>query len=670
MMHCMKKITIGLLLAVIMTASALPVAAQNLKLTDPTAPSSASGSTLDAGSLAPLDSSLAPSLDPDAPLPDVPDVSLDPSVDAATRDAINNNELADVDSAKETLNKIANYAAYLHRLFHPLVNFFAFKIGAFFTNDYIYEGAMGEMLKRIWVISRNLVNIFFVLILLGLAIKEIIPGLDEGGDLKKNLVKFTLLLIAVNFSWLAMKVTLDAANIVTNVAFAIPQGVGSAATIDFKECTVTDNKTTGMCMPSAIYFPVDAVGTRPTYLEQSECGGLAETYGSAWTADGKPILDKQTPQTKKATICWDNFNLNTYDSSTAVVYMTYGMAKIQNLVYASSGGEGGLLQLSVAVVMSLIIQTAYVLALLSLFIALVLRMAALWIFVGFSPFLILIYFFKGTENVGEEFGIDAFLRWAFVPAGVAAVFSVSFLMVTAGQLVDFKLSDPGLIDAHFYNVNTLLMGMDSIQSFVWLLITLAVLWIGTFTTLAKVPMIGHITDKIKTMGTEAAGFVAKAPLWAPIIPVTNPDGTTRSASLSGTYNDLHNQMMSLEHGGNISAKDIGESEKAARAFVDSDRSQILNFAEGGKQNAAEIASKFNVGIQTLQSMGDKFKDLLKTGGFKDEKEINLIYQVITDAKDTAKPSNLPEAAKALGPNPADAHAPADKPGTAAPPAHE
>src|SRR5690606_24640685 len=131
------------------------------------------------------------------------------------------------------IQELADKMTIFHQFFSPLINFFSTQIGNFLGNEHLFSGAMGEMLKNLWVISRNLVNIFFVGALLWIAIKAI--GGDffgEETDLKKELLKIAVFLVLVNFSWLGTKVILDAANVTTTIAFSLPTGVSNVATIN------------------------------------------------------------------------------------------------------------------------------------------------------------------------------------------------------------------------------------------------------------------------------------------------------------------------------------------------------------------------------------------------------------------------------------------------------
>lgn len=440
-------------------------------------------------------------------------------------------------NSEDLVKDVANLAQKSHRLFAPLINFFSFQIGNFLGNDYIYGGAMGKMLQKIWVISRNLVNIAFVFILLWMALKEIF-SINQESELKKNLIKFVLLLVAVNFSWLGTRVVLDAANVVTHAVFAIPSGISeppsSTEGAESVQCKVNDPEEpiSGSCYPTAIFAPTDSGTSNPLAWEDSECDKVKESYEDAYDEDGSANLGGKEENQKfwwRTSICYENLNLVKYDQNTAVIYLTYGMARIQNLVNATAGTD--IVQLSVGILLSLVIQLAYTIALLALFMALIIRMAMLWFFVAFSPFIVMVIWFgEGfyqDKEFGEfKFGIPEFVNWAFVPAKVGAIFAVSFIMISAGQatgavkatLFDNASSKSGFV-FRILEPESLFMGIGSLQSFIWLIMSLAILWIGVFAVLSKMSIVGKVTDRINEYGKGVAKLVATAPYWAPVLPL-------------------------------------------------------------------------------------------------------------------------------------------------------
>ncbi|MBU0727830.1 hypothetical protein KKA95_04050 [Patescibacteria group bacterium] len=600
---------------------------------------------------------------------EIKNYSFIPQAYAAEGDATAPQEAFD---PSKLIDKVAEMATYVHKLFHPLINFFSFNIGNFLGTDYIYADAMGKMLKNIWTVSRNLVNIIFVLILLGLALKEIFWINDEGSQLKKNLIKFTLLLVAVNFSWLGTKVVLDAANVATNVVFAIPMGVSTAANdIEFTPCTVNpDGKSyTGMCYPDTILSPTESDSGEYKYMNAQACkdGNVEAKFDAIYntkkegddfvvdtTADGYEEYGK----TPTSVICWDNLSLTKYNKNTSVIYLTYGMARIQNLVESSNSGTK-ITQLAVGILFSLLIQVAFTISLLALFIAMIIRMAVLWVFVAFSPFLVLLLFSeKFGEGIADKFSVKAFAKWAFVPVKVGAVFAVSFLMVSAGQSIMgkdatfFEKLDKGGIEitTKMYKIKSLFMGMDTIQEFIWLLIALVVLWAGVFAVLGEMPIVKGITDKINDYGTSTAKWLAKSPYWAPIMPMVDKEGNFKLGSYEKEYGlalnipeVMRRYRQDIITGGNYA--DMDRKAKAIRANTN-EQDKIKTWAgvngAAGIDGAA-IAGAYGISPHDALEMKRAFKEAIKTSGLE-EHEADIVRAVEDAArknKGTTPPGTVP-----------------------------
>ncbi len=197
------------------------------------------------------------------------------------------------------------------------------------------------------------------------------------------------------------------------------------------------------------------------------------------------------------------------------------------------------MSMSVGVLFSFILMLAYLGSLAALFIALIIRMGFLWIFVAFSPFLVILYYL-GIGQGGEDSYTDykAFINWAFVPAKVAVFFTVAFLMVVAGQAVTLsdltffdRVNKMGNTTVKIIGARSLIGGVGEIQQFIWYLITVAILWIGTFSVLGKLKVAGEIANKINAMGTKAAGWVGSLPYKASIIPVKDEKSGKSFSSL-------------------------------------------------------------------------------------------------------------------------------------------
>jgi len=601
-----------------------------------------------------------------------------------------------VENLEKTLKDVAYWANWTHRLFAPLINYFSFKIGAFLSTDYLFEGPMGKMLHSIWVISRNLVNIAFVFLLLWLALKEIF-FVNQESELSKTLVKFALLLVAVNFTWLGSKVVLDAANVVTYAVFAIPSGISDPPTeLTASQCVVNADPakpTTGSCFPTAIIAPADSAGSNPLFWEDKDgdddnCAKVKKAYSgddkSAYVTDseGKDQINPNASESnkklqKRTSICMENLNLINYDQNTAVIYLTYGMARIQNLVSTVAPGAGD--QLAVSTFLSLVIQLAYTVSLLALFIALMIRMVILWLFVAFSPFIVLVIYFNENPMADQEFGgefkfgLSEFLRWAFVPAKVGAVFAVSFIMISAGQAIEKinltafdKINTKTGFVFKIPQIETLFGGIGSLQQFIWLLMSLVILWVGAFSVMGSLPLMKRVTGKIDEYGRTLAEKVAALPYRAPILPWGKDAGGTSAREIFRGL-DLRRKIDTYT-GETVTADHISDFDKQVRKVSLKPLIDKIEAGTFGIGDANRLAQQ--TGFRDVRHMLEMDRNTFNAGiksnsGYQEGYE-GKIYDALTRVKDKA-PSEQEKKRDAKIQADANAAAAAKNPPPASPP---
>lgn len=513
----------------------------------------------------------------------------------------------------QILETVAKVSTYVNNIFNPLIHYLTFAIGAFLGNDYIFAGNMGEMLHSVWVISRNIVNILFVLILLFLAVRYIFLGKEDETGLVKYLPKFALWLVLVNFSWFASKVVLDAGNVAANVVFAIPSGIqgvmGETKVNDMiqkQACSTADNKVSGMCMPTNFWYPADARTTfnfkdctddnvkniNEAYVRVYPEGGTGgDEEAPVMTDSGSGILSKGA-----AVICWQQLDLTKYNQNNASYYLSYSMARVQNLTRASTKDK--ISQLAIGTMFSLILQIVYLTAFLSVFVVLIFRIAMMWMFVGFSPFLVILKVLEEVKlgggasgSVGKVFSVSQLMNWAFVPAKVGAVWAVGFIMITAGQLMtkggDLLFSEKNPIKSTVFTAQSLFLGMDSIQQFIWLLMSVGIVWFGTFTALSDLGIATTVVNKIKGFGETVAKLPGQAAMAAPIFPVTD----TQRMSLGQMVNMPSNLAYEIQQKYRGAPTGFGGA-TGAEALKDEKRIASLEKAMTLGRSTEEILNEF------------------------------------------------------------------------------
>ena len=160
---------------------------------------------------------------------------------------------------------------------------------------------------------------------------------------------------------MATKVILDAANVVSNITFAIPSMAGNPDNFIDTKCDVKKgNVLKGLCMPSKVY--VSAEGEKTIYMPTNQCNKdnpqfekiktlhedgtdsifeegerEIEIQGKGWGADeqnpatAKSIGGDLTFTSKVSLFCWETLDFTKFDQNTSSLYLTYGMARIQQI---------------------------------------------------------------------------------------------------------------------------------------------------------------------------------------------------------------------------------------------------------------------------------------------------------------------------------------------------
>jgi hypothetical protein len=538
----------------------------------------------------------------------------------------------EVSLSQDTLQSIAKASQIIFKIFDPLVFFFTKNISNFLGTDLVFAGNMGKNLNAIWVISRNIVNVIFVLILLYLAVMQIF-GSDEKSDLKKILPKFAIMLIAVNFSWLGSKLIVDVANVATNVVFAIPNGVKGLVTLPTAKtmkCEISPNGEkiiNDSCMPASIWWVGDA--TKTINMSAKDCengskytttladgktiatyGAVKDGYGKAYkdtfsvTNDANGVAnvnenvtqtDPTSPYYQTTTFCWNDLDIGKFDSSNAAYQLTYSMARVQNLGISQSDS---LPKLAIGTIFALFIKVVYLCAFAGLFIALVVRMAMLWILVAFSPFIVLMMFsdIKILEKISggeikKYLSLDAFTKWAFAPVQIAAIWTVGYIMITTGQTatsdIFARLDSVGTVSGKVFQVSSIFMGMNSLQEMIWLIMTIGIIWMGTFSVLGGLDISKGATEWINKQGKAVGGLISSSPTWAPIIPTIDPGTGKLHMQSAGKYAPTE-WAEGLKHKykyGNTSST----SEEISKASIKFNKEDIKDLKEALKSKDYEAA---------------------------------------------------------------------------------
>jgi hypothetical protein len=449
-------------------------------------------------------------------------------------------------------------------------------------------------------------------------------------------------------------VILDASNVISNVVFAIPSTV---ATPDFHCDLGPDGKMTGNCMPSKIMYTEgstgilnfadgDTVKVDPTAANSEIYVGKASSSlmsppntcpdaakvslaNKGGASDVGPALpDLNSPFYKKTIMCWKKMDLSKYEQNNASMFMMFSVAKVQSLTEASiSKSEPSLTKVTIASIFTIVIQLVYIISFLALYVLMVARIVILWLFMAFSPLLVLFMIghdfglsFGGAE---EKLSISQFINWAFAPAKVGAVMTIGFLMIMAGQRIGSLSNDTGIASSDsmtYIETNTLFSGIDNLQQFIWLIMVTVIIWMGTWSVLHGYEAVDGMLHGIKESFEGGAKLIAKAPFKVPFIPTKGGKKSIYDYSpqefISQKFKDVTDKDASLavQMSSNVTHyfNNLRDTEK--NKFKEDAKSiggaeAIINTLKAAGLDPKFIKAEYAASIATHLSQIEGFKDL-------------------------------------------------------------
>ncbi len=375
------------------------------------------------------------------------------------------------------------------------------------------NGSFMAMLNTIWQLSRDLMNVAFALMLVGAAIYTIVTANKE--FVTQHAKNFLLAVVLVNFSWFVPQVIID----VSNVAAATIYGIPSLLLDDSSSMKSCKYKSSVKETPQCTLIPNSDPDAKPVYtcscrvvvnVDMFMSNGELATYesdemkGKGWTCMGG-VLCTQTKAWGANVVAGHSAILNGLIINHAHLQT---MALVPPPIDADDIGEMTVFLLVEGII--LLIHIALFFPLLAMFVAFLIRIPILWLTMAFMPFVFLSWVIPGNEYTGMTKRIwEEFLKAAFLPAAIAVPLSVGFILVNAGDQLSASPIESIKI--------RLIDGVSNYWELLWWLMTLGVLWVGTFTVFEKAGgLYAKTAGTIKSYG-EAWGKVAiKAPLSIPL----------------------------------------------------------------------------------------------------------------------------------------------------------
>ncbi|MDZ4217109.1 MAG: hypothetical protein U1C97_02205 [Candidatus Gracilibacteria bacterium] len=514
-------------------------------------------------------------------------------------------------------NVIGIIATFFVKIIAGVLWFVLYWMGDLMDNTFILEGDMGEKLRSVWVIVRNLVNIFFALALVIVAFMSVIGYGDESGNyaMKKFIPKMALALIAVNFTFLGCRLVLDVNNVLTTAIFSIPQSVTTLADIGPTGTAGVKIFKKFKCLDTQGSIDLE---TANTVALTKEAPGVINQLGGVCFATVRAANYNKTTDVI-------NLDASAFNKKDFVWAMATQFQGLHNLNQATQLTSPNFSTLTVNALFSIIFAIIYATAYIAMFIILLARMVVLWITIMLSPLaaiaIVLPDLLPDDLNITKKF-----LSHAFVPAKMAVPLAFGYILVSQ-MSVGINTGDPifqqGAIDlteggelARSITIPTLMYGAASI----------AVIWMGVFTASKDVVGSEFVDQWIKDPVQRAGASVAKWPTYLRVIPT--PAGMASYSNISAAV------------------EEIGDLKARERSAADQKYADIIAQQMGyGKSETRDALKQLEVILESKKIQNPKeVRALLKTvasdEGYKKEFQDVMIRYADTDWDNKRKAAQI------------------------------
>lgn len=594
--------------------------------------------------------------------------------------------------------------------------------GSLMENDLLFGHGMEEKLRDIWIPIRNLVNILFVVVLVGIALYNVLGLGDEGGktSIKDILPKLIIGIIAVNFSFVAIKVFLDGINALTVSIFALPgqvnEGLESVLSdppdpkMVKKLCGQLEGSSSGTFsdqddsqlqaeQKNKIYQSVASdkkygkvtIAAADT-AEQVE-KKIKDAYGSDKSAVGLQTIKDfnaavQAKQNNR--ICTGQgltpqgkVFLSKYNSRNAAFAMALNMGKIvfyDDLATDVNNAE----KLFTNTLFSLLLYFIYAASFLALFVVLLGRLVVMWLCVAVSPVLLLM---MATPSLKDKFGglgklQEQFIKNAVAPLLISLSLTIGWIMLRAVQSLNLSQNASKFISS---SVSVLAMdpsngvpvgGLYTIQDFMVAVGVIAVVWIGVFSA-AEGTVASFATEWMKGQLLSAGKWVGSLPFkHMPMVPISVPGHPHKTVTLGSVKNYMEKLVRGSENEKDEELWDTFHKDKKTGHSSELASVKDMGALRRHLNKATDLGEKDHIEkAKTWLSDNRGLVDQIRISGTLDEKNLiksleklttgnaTAVKEAVTDIKKNPLVKTPPKASETA---PAAPTTPA-APGTATPP---
>jgi hypothetical protein len=378
------------------------------------------------------------------------------------------------------------------------------------------QGALVEMLNQIWVLSRDLMNVFFAIALIGAAVYTMVTAKKD--FISSYAAKFLLAVVLVNFSWFFPRVIFDLANVAAATVYGVPsllQGPGSACTYTVRGPNPPKNR---QCRPEGEFFVCNCTQIYDVQFLVKDDAGVRELEGKGYQCPlGRPVCYLEGPLDYNATAG--------YSAILNGLIMNHGrMGQLAMVPKATAGGRdvSNFSMFILREIIILVIHVAIFFPLAAMAFAFAIRIPVLWITMAFMPFIFLDFVAGGkipTEIPKKLW--KYFIKACFLPAIVGVPLTAGFIMLNVGSQVGLQNS-LGQVNIRLWDNGADGAGITDAYQLLWLFMSLGVIWTGVFAALMKDnDMFAKGAGFFKGAGENLGQAALKLPLAAKVIPGIN-----------------------------------------------------------------------------------------------------------------------------------------------------
>jgi len=417
-------------------------------------------------------------------------------------------------------------------------------IGGLMGNDLLFGSGMEERLLDIWTQIRNLVNIGFVVILLGIALYNVTGFAQENYQLKTFLPKFIVALLLVNFTFIGLKFVLDVSNVLTHVVFTLPSSISAElqGTQIYLPVSGTDEYTEYVSKNNLSNDDVTKIESNIDRVCKSMFGNTNDFEKKVNKLKQASTTDpNQDPSQFYCQVSGSKYTLTKtgrdffrqYTSRNSALILAVQMMKIVDINKLSEALEGenpSISKLTFNLLFSVIMYLVYGVAYVVLFVVLLARLVFLWVIIALSPLIAVKIVFPNLP-MGDKDYFKEFLKNAFVPALIGIPLTVGYIML--GALSEANQPITNDFDWKIFNVET--SGISDLQSLVIAFGAVAVVWMGVFAA-AQSSIAGNLVQTIRGKLEGAGRALARSTRFLPLIPAgAGPKGRVSYQQVSNLF---------------------------------------------------------------------------------------------------------------------------------------